>query len=159
MSAFNAWYYSFSPVLAGVISDSPSMRIAVRAFLYPLLGILRTATAVFGVLSFNSEVGIVAAGLVASGLLGLFYDAPLLTAILIKLRRRYASSLRLRYLMPIHLSMFVSLVLILTAEILQNSVLMRFSTVTLVLSTMIGVAASVSFLCVNKVGRHLKLRE
>jgi len=40
MSAFNAWYYSFSPGVAQFISHHALLRTVVRGALYPLIGIL-----------------------------------------------------------------------------------------------------------------------
>jgi len=73
MEVFNAWYYSFSPSAAGFISANDPLRAPVRAFLYPLLGILEITTLTNSLFSSSPEVGVVIAGIVASSLIGLIY--------------------------------------------------------------------------------------
>jgi len=73
MEVFNAWYYSFSPSVAGVIAGNDPLRAPVRALLYPLLGVLGITTLTYSAFSAAPEFAIVAAGLVASSLIGLVY--------------------------------------------------------------------------------------
>jgi len=40
MKAFNAWYYSFSPYIADLISKQPLLKEAMKILLYPLVVIL-----------------------------------------------------------------------------------------------------------------------
>jgi len=73
MNVFNAFYYSFSPQVANVISENQILRNAVKASLYPLIGVLTVSTGIQSAFAFNSELATVMAGLVATALVGLIY--------------------------------------------------------------------------------------
>ena len=76
MEVFNAWYYSFSPSVAGVIASNEPLRAPVRVLLYPLLGVLGVSAFTYSVFSWAPEFAVVMAGLVASSLIGLVYLTP-----------------------------------------------------------------------------------
>jgi len=86
MRLFDSFYYSFSPSIASVVSSSPTLAEMTRVALCPLIEILRLASAVGAV----SELGVVAAGLTASALIGPVYGTPILIVsyVLGRLRRR-----------------------------------------------------------------------
>jgi len=90
MKIFNAFYYSFSPAAADVISSSPKYANTVRVLLYPMIGILRFASLVGDLFVLKPEIEIVAAGIVASGLIGVAYLLPIafVFSYLIKTRER-----------------------------------------------------------------------
>jgi hypothetical protein len=88
MNVFNAWYYSFSPSVANYERQEPWLQNTVRILIYPLLGILTVSTFVHDSLAFSSEIGIVAAGVTASSLVGLLYFAPFGAALGIASRKR-----------------------------------------------------------------------
>jgi len=94
MTAFNAWYYSFSPTMAKTIADYPLIQTIARILLYPLVGILHLSAATYSVLSFNPELAVVAAGLLASSFIGAVYFSPfvILGGWLLQLKRRVALS-------------------------------------------------------------------
>jgi hypothetical protein len=73
MEVFNAWYYSFSPHVAGFIADNDMLRAPVRVILYPLLGVLGIGALTYSAFSWSPEFAVVIAGLVASSLIGLVY--------------------------------------------------------------------------------------
>jgi len=73
MDVFNAWYYSFSPSVAGLIGGNDLFRATVRVMLYPLLGVLGISALTYSLLSAAPEFAVVMAGLVASSLIGLVY--------------------------------------------------------------------------------------
>jgi len=77
MRIFNTFYYSFSPAVASSVSQYQILREAVKALLYPLVVVLRSASTVFGVFSFTSEFAIAASGIAASALIGVVYITPL----------------------------------------------------------------------------------
>ncbi|WP_455367496.1 CFI-box-CTERM domain-containing protein, partial [[Eubacterium] cellulosolvens] len=158
MEAFNSWYYSFSPDIADALSTSPTTKSLVRMALTPLFGILKVSASVFSILSFNPELGIIISGIVASSLIGAVYVMPLATPVLIGLKKRYSLKLKLRSLLPVYGGILCASLLILMSEIMVNGLLMRFSTATLVLSTMIGVAATLSLLFANKLDHYLSLK-
>jgi hypothetical protein len=76
MDVFNAWYYSFSPSVAGLIAGNDPLRATVRVILYPLLGVLGISAFTYSTFSWAPEFAIVMAGLVASSLIGLVYLTP-----------------------------------------------------------------------------------
>ena len=78
MIAFNAFYYSFSPQVALVISSHEALRTAMRFILYPLIGILYLSNALFQALTFNGELAVTLAGTFASFGIGAVYFSPLL---------------------------------------------------------------------------------
>jgi len=73
MDVFNAWYYSFSPSVAGLIAGNDPLRAAARAILYPLFGVLGLSALAYSIFSGAPEFAVVIAGLVASSLIGLVY--------------------------------------------------------------------------------------
>ena len=75
MTAFNAVYYSFSPQVADYEREQPWLQQVVRISIYPLLGILTVSEKAYSVS--EGEHGAVAAGLVASSLIGAVYLTPL----------------------------------------------------------------------------------
>ena len=76
MNVFNAFYYSFSPQVANVISKKQILRNMVKASLYPLIGALSASASIQSVLAFNPEVATVMSGLVTAALVGLVYLLP-----------------------------------------------------------------------------------
>jgi hypothetical protein len=89
MEVFNAWYYSFSPSVAGFIAGNDPLRAPVRVLLYPLLGILGVSTLAYSLLSGVPEFAIVVAGLAASSLIGLVYmTLPAMLGMRVFLKRR-----------------------------------------------------------------------
>jgi len=73
MDVFNAWYYSFSPSVAGLIAGNDPLRAAARVILYPLFGALGLSAFTYSIFSGTPEFAVVMAGLVASSLIGLVY--------------------------------------------------------------------------------------
>jgi len=91
MSIFNAFYYSFSPTVALTITQYPILQQMVRLVLYPLVAVLRTASAAFSLLGFAPEFAVIASGLIASALIGVAYLIPIVglaTVCSKRLRRR-----------------------------------------------------------------------
>jgi hypothetical protein len=78
MLAFNAFYYSFSPQVALVISSHEALRAAMRFILYPLVGILYLSNSLFQALTFSGELAVTLAGIFASFAIGAVYFGPLL---------------------------------------------------------------------------------
>jgi len=92
MRIFNAFYYSFSPAVASSVTQYQILREAMKALLYPLVVVLRSASTVFGAFSFTSEFGMAASGVAASALIGLVYITPLAIMASVfsrRLRRRH----------------------------------------------------------------------
>jgi len=134
MKAFNAWYYSFSPYIADFISKQPLLKGAMKIILYPLMGILHISALTYSALSFSPELAVVATGLVASGLIGIVYFAPLslITLRCVKRHRRLNPS-HLKGLTAIWIA---SIALICFAEATATQPVMMAATAMLVLSTL-----------------------
>ncbi|MBS7622385.1 hypothetical protein KEJ39_01745 [Candidatus Bathyarchaeota archaeon] len=133
MNVFNAWYYSFSPTVAEHVKNNLALRNIVKAALYPLIGSLYLAQWAYSMLSFAPELAVVAAGLVASSLIGVVYFAPVvLLAAEIARRRRLTVHLPSKALAWVWIA---SAALILVAEISSVSVLMMIASAAFVLST------------------------
>jgi peptide/nickel transport system substrate-binding protein len=97
MTAFNIWYYSFSPYVAQFIREHPTVKTAVKLLLYPLIGILGIGADVPRLVPAGQEAGVVASGLVVGPLIGATYLTAPLTALLAwsSQARRVAKRLRL----------------------------------------------------------------
>ena len=76
MRAFNSLYYSFSPQMAQLVSESQFLKNAVKLLLYPLLGILTTAADVHSTFGFYPELATLMTGTLSSALIGLTYLLP-----------------------------------------------------------------------------------
>jgi len=89
MQVFNAWYYSFSPSVAGLIAGNDPLRASVRVLLYPLFGALGVSALTYSLFSGAPEFAVVMAGIVASSLIGLVYlTVPALVGMRTLLKRR-----------------------------------------------------------------------
>lgn len=132
MKVFNGWYYSFSPSVASYERQTPWLQSAVRTLIQPLLGILVLSTSIYDSLAFNSELGIVAAGVTASMLIGLLYFAPIGAILGIASRKRHWCMSRATLVLAG--SWAASMTLIAIAEIAAFETAMMFATSLLVLS-------------------------
>jgi len=74
MAVFNSWYYSFSPAVAQFEYSHATVRMMLRALLYPLIGILHLSSSSYAILN-SPEMGVLTAGIVASLLIGQVYVA------------------------------------------------------------------------------------
>ena len=137
MTMFNAWYYSFSPPVARTISDNTVVKPIMKAILYPLIGTLHVAAKTNSALSiFGPELAMVAAGLVASCLIGVAYLAPLSLVTLFafrRYRRIRISSYPLYILAGLVLS---SGTLLMIGELMTMPALVMFSVAMLVVTTL-----------------------
>jgi peptide/nickel transport system substrate-binding protein len=132
MDVFNNWYYSFSPTVADYERNQPWLQNAVRVLIYPLLGILAVSSSVHDSLAFNSELGIVAAGITASFLLGVVYLAPAGALLGIEGKKRQWSMSKAWAILACIWA--ASLIAIIVAEIWAVDTLMMFGTSLVVLS-------------------------
>ena len=76
MRVFNAFYYSFSPDVAGFIGRQPFLTTTTRILIFPLLVCLRVATSALASLHLTPEIGVLVMGIVASCLTGIVYLLP-----------------------------------------------------------------------------------
>jgi peptide/nickel transport system substrate-binding protein len=136
MTAFNLWYYSFSPAVAGTINVSPQLQSIMQILLYPLITILQLSASVFDAFSFQPELAAVIAGLVATALLGVVYLwIPLIIA-----TRRFKTEIK-RSLKPLATILCAATVALAGSEIFGNSLIAVISSVVLVLANLLLFAA------------------
>jgi len=143
MVAFNAWYYSFSPTVAQLISEQSDLRTATKFMLYPLIGILRIGGEAFYLFPANPEAAAVVSGLLVSSLIGVVYLAmPLAAALACSSRaRRVAKRLHL----PSAAFLFGALAAVAFLTALDApTIVMMLATSTLVLASLAASALSAS---------------
>lgn len=91
---FNAWYYSFSPDVAGYIGDHSNARWVMKGVLYPLIGSLTLSSELYSALSAYPEYATLLSGLLASSTIGAFYIGLPLSIIKQKFKLAAGASLR-----------------------------------------------------------------
>ena len=152
MSVFNVWYYSFSPNVADFIASHDNTRAPVRIWLYPLIGILQLSSLTFSTLAFSPELAVVAAGLVASALIGLFYLTPITVFLARSLARRRIRNFDVVKVFSV--SCLVALVILALGEVTGSLALLALASSALVLTTLVSAALVFSFVLLN-VANHL----
>ena len=136
MTAFNLWYYSFSPAVAGTINVSPQLQSIMQILLYPLITILQLSASVFDAFSFQPELAAVIAGLVATALLGVVYLwIPSIIA-----SRRFKTEIQ-RSLKPLAAIVCAATVALAVSELFGSSLIAVISSVVLVLANLLLFAA------------------
>jgi len=151
MTAFNAWYYSFSPFVAQFIREHSLARIVTKVMLYPLMGILGLGAAVFYLFPANLEASAVVSGLLVSSLIGMVYLSPPLMAVLASFPRARRAAKRLQ--VPSVVALFGALAAVAFIMIVgAPSILMILATATIVLATLIPSAlyTSRAILCLAR---------
>lgn len=144
MRVFNAWYYSFSPSVAGFIARQPVAKTIMRGVLYPLIGILHLSSMTYSAFSFSPEIGVVVSGFVASSLIGVVYftlPAMVLLAIIKRLKKKTLKTMRFKLLA---IPWLISLVLVLLGEIALSPAIMMAATASFVLTTLASSATIVA---------------
>ena len=149
MTAFNAWYYSFSPYVAQYESQTPIARAVARAALYPLIGILELSKSTFVAFGSTSEVGALAAGLLAGTLVGLTYLALPTFCLLWPLRRRIRIITKGRLITTTGCLFVPLLTGFLVAELLAMPALMILSSAGLMLTALIAASLLPTLLAVK----------
>jgi hypothetical protein len=131
MRVFNAFYYSFSPGVSSFITSHDLIRTEMKIILYPLIDILYVSSLVFAATSYNGEVAVTTAGVLASLAIGTIYLGPILT-ISSRLLKAHSSSLyAIRAAFFLEIASMTGLFL---AEFFQLTVLFEITTVGVVLS-------------------------
>jgi len=157
MKVFNAWYYSFSPAIANFISNSPSLKLLTRAFIYPLIGILTLASLAYHLFAFNPELAITVTGLIASGLIGITYFTPITLPIIYSLRHRIKNKKKiLAYLFAFWLISFPMMII---AEAFKAGLLMKIGSSMLVLTTITLSTVGLSFIILKLVKNRFFLEK
>jgi streptogramin lyase len=137
MTAFNAWYYSFSPGVAQYESQTPAARSIAKVALYPLMRILRLSKTTFLAFGPVSETGALAAGLLAGALIGITYLALPLFCMLWPLRRRISATANARVMRTTICMLALLLLGFIISEMFALPVLMMVSSAGLVLAALI----------------------
>jgi len=139
MVAFNAWYYSYSPSVAGFITEHSALRTATRIALYPLMFTIRLGAAVFNLFPTALEFGAVGSLLLVGSLVGVFYLAgPLTAALACSIRaRRLVKEVQAPTLVVLLSALAAVAFLVFTCGPL---VLMMLATSTLVLTSLVASA-------------------
>jgi len=135
MELFNAWYYSFSPGVAGFIAEHATAKSAMRVVLYPLIGILHLSVAANAASPFGNEAGVVVAGLVASSLIGIVYFTPPLTALLLAFKP-FGKAIRAKGVKALLIAWLISLTLIFIGEVSLSPIVMMVAAGAFVLATL-----------------------
>ena len=141
MISFNSFYYSFSPQVASLIASSPPLRYAMKAMLYPLIGILSVSYRISTLLTPNRELGVILSGIFAALAIGIVYLGPVTNGIfsLCKLEKR---STRILCNQVAGIFCISSLLILLLGELLRIPSLLMFASVSIVLSFVFLGAAS-----------------
>ena len=126
MIAFNAWYYSFSPIVAQYENSNPSARAVAKVVLYPLINILQLSSSVFSLLGSEPEFAALVAGLIAGSCVGLIYMTLPTFAVLWIARRRIGARARQRATSLLAASFAIMLVGFIGSELLALPLLMTF---------------------------------
>jgi len=83
LNAFESFYYSFSPSMATLISESPLLRALATPLIYPLVESLRIASLAFDCFSSAPELAVTMAGLLAGAVIGIAYLSPMAIVMLL----------------------------------------------------------------------------
>jgi hypothetical protein len=104
MNVFNTWYYSFSPYVADYERQQPWLQQIIKTAIYPLLGVLQISEKAYS--SIPGEFGALAAGAIASSLIGAIYFWPLSIFFIRKrIRRKKENDNKLDYKIVVVASM------------------------------------------------------
>jgi streptogramin lyase len=136
MVAFNAWYYSFSPAIAQYEYSHATVRTMIKVALYPLIGVLHLASSTYAVARFQPELAALAAGLLASSLIGLVYLALPMSATLWLRRKNIDARTKRRVARWIAATIATLIAGFIISEIFALPVVMMFVSVGLVLTAL-----------------------
>jgi hypothetical protein len=144
MLVFNAWYYSFSPNVAGYINTHWVERAVMKGVLYPLVGILYLTSNLFSAASSFPEFAALISGLLASSLIGAFYLGLPLGVLRARFRRLRNWKGQGMLESALAVMLFGGLVILLFGELFSSQPALIISTATIVLSTLSMSSAIVS---------------
>ena len=134
MAVFNSFYYSFSPNVAEYVASDAVAKSMLKFLLYPLIKILSFAELSSRPFTFNGELGVLVAGLVASALIGAVYVFPMLLTPLVLMSRR--KMLRSRNpILSLTFLFLMSILIIIVSEFFKSASAMMLATSSLVLTT------------------------
>jgi hypothetical protein len=147
MSVFNVWYYSFSPQVANLIASHDAARDPVRITLYPLIGTLELSSSTYSVFASAPEFAIIAAGALASALIGLIYLTPI-SLLIVRLLGKNKIGL-VRILTTSSFSLLVALVMLALGEWVGSFIVLAVATSSFVLIVLVSTPLVFSFLLIE----------
>ena len=134
MTVFNAWYYSFSPGVAGFVTQHEEFRSLMKYVLYPLLAIMKIGSITFTLMQTSPETAAVVSGLVVTWLLGASYIAFPLSFLLMTASRARRVARRLER--PLMVVLLGAIGVVFVAEATGEMLGLMFLTSTAVLTVM-----------------------
>jgi len=159
LKVFNIWYYSFSPSVAHFISQSSLWRALTRVFIYPLIGILKLASSIHSMFSFNPEVGVVVSGFSASALIGTMYLGPPLSLVSYYVARKRGSLIVARHLKTCGIMLVAVTCAMFLAEIVRHELLMMIVSASFVVVVILSAGVVLSTIFVRlRLGRSFRPR-
>jgi hypothetical protein len=154
MIAFNAWYYSFSPIVAGYLAQHWVERTIMKGVLYPLIGILYLTATLFTATSGVPELAVLVSGLLASSLIGAFYVGIPLALARAKVRRLRGNRMERRVERVLAVSLLGGVAALSIGEIFNSVTLLMLSSAGVVLLTLFLSATKTSEMLVKIAQRH-----
>ena len=121
----------------------------MKIFLYPLIGILHLSALVYQILSFNPELGVIAAGVVASSLIGIVYFSPIIIGVLFLIKRTRKIKLEINHLKLFAVLWVISITLTSLSTILLIPSFAMFTTALLVILTSVSSALTTAIKAVK----------
>jgi len=134
MAVFDNFYYSFSPNVAEYVARDAVAKSMLKFLLSPLIKILSFAELSSTPFTFNSELGALVAGLVASALIGAVYVFPTLwiPTVLVSRRKMFRSR---KPIFGLAFLFLVSVLMIVVSEFSRWASVMMLATSGFVLTT------------------------
>jgi hypothetical protein len=133
MTVFNAWYYSFSPAVAGVLTQHSALTTPMKIALYPIVAISKIGAATFTASKGTPDAAAILTGLITSWLIGAVYLTGPIGAVLNFTRIRKFTKRLQKCLLAIVLG---SLGAALASALLHITPILAISTPALVLAVM-----------------------
>jgi tetratricopeptide (TPR) repeat protein len=147
MFAFETWYYSFSPNVASYINHNSWTRLPMQVLLTPLLSILSVSKYGYAVFSFNTELGVIAAGLIASSLIGLVYGFPLVLSAQVVVRRFQRSVVNASFVKSILALVGISVLFLISGFVVSTKLFYIVGSSLFVISILLLSAFGAAWLC------------
>jgi hypothetical protein len=108
INVFNAWYYSFSPYVADFEREQPWLQQLVKAYIYPLIGILQISEKGYSLS--GGEYGTLIALALQSSMIGAVYAWPLVLPVKHARRSKFNYKLALSIIAAASLAVVVSVI-------------------------------------------------
>ena len=150
MTAFNTWYYSFSPAVGIFIDQHPSTKPPMRIILTPLLGILSLSKMSFLALSIYPDIAVIVSGFVASTLIGMVYVFPVLFVLLVLIRRIYPLTFTTGVFKILGGFTITGLALLVFGDLISINPVLLVGSVLFIVSLVLLTGLLLSWVCINR---------